>query len=180
MKSTEQTRITLTGVHYAAFASEETSCFEATINFDGKPVCTVSNDGHGGADLHRPLKGENYAQMAERLKPVNAFIATLEPYKAFGHEGAETLETVVGDCLTTWLYDRDFKRALKTKLLYTRSDEQGIFYAKVAPKDHARALESWRNKRPHVTYTPLNSMPYAEAFAIYAADQRRQAEGVTQ
>lgn len=167
MKSTEQTRITLTGVHYAAFASEETSCFRATINFDGKRVCEVSNDGHGGCDMHHPLKGQNYAQMAEALKPVNAFIATLEPYTIGDHTGEHDLETVTGDLLTAYLVERDFKKRARTHLMFTRSDKPGIYEAKVAPEYYDRALAQFRAKNPGVTYTPLNTLPLPEALAIY-------------
>jgi hypothetical protein len=79
MNTKDQNRITLRGVKYAAFASQETLCFEATVLFDGQPVCRVSNDGHGGADHVVPLKGENYEILTNRLAPVNAFIASLEP-----------------------------------------------------------------------------------------------------
>ncbi len=40
--------ITLKNFKHAAFASQETYCFEATVYIDGKKAGTASNDGHGG------------------------------------------------------------------------------------------------------------------------------------
>lgn len=34
----------------AQFASEETLCFEANLYVDGKKICRVNNDGHGGSN----------------------------------------------------------------------------------------------------------------------------------
>ena len=40
--------ITLKNFKHAAFASQETYCFEATVYIDGKKAGTASNEGHGG------------------------------------------------------------------------------------------------------------------------------------
>ena len=56
-------KITLKSIKYAAFASEETHCYSATVYADGVKLCTVDNDGKGGCDHFRPLKGENYARI---------------------------------------------------------------------------------------------------------------------
>lgn len=48
-------KIILKNLKYAAFASEETSCFSATVYCDGKRLCTARNDGHGGCDSYDAL-----------------------------------------------------------------------------------------------------------------------------
>lgn len=40
--------ITLKNFKHAAFASQETYCFEATVYIDGKKAGRASNEGHGG------------------------------------------------------------------------------------------------------------------------------------
>lgn len=45
--------ITLKNIKIAAFLSQETLAFAATIYVDGKRVGTVENDGHGGANTYR-------------------------------------------------------------------------------------------------------------------------------
>ncbi len=39
------------GYKRAAFASQETDCFQCTITRDGKPVAVMANEGHGGPDM---------------------------------------------------------------------------------------------------------------------------------
>ena len=46
--------ITLKNVKHAEFMSHETECFQATVYIDGEKAGTVSNDGHGGANLYIP------------------------------------------------------------------------------------------------------------------------------
>ena len=48
-------KIILKNLKYAAFASEETSCFSATVYCDGKRLCTARNDGRGGCDSYDAL-----------------------------------------------------------------------------------------------------------------------------
>ena len=64
-------KIELKNVKYAAFASQETSCFEATVYIDGQRTGTVANDGHGGSNHYHP-----YA-LQEKL---DGHGATLPPY----------------------------------------------------------------------------------------------------
>ncbi|MDE9446851.1 hypothetical protein KKJ04_14870 [Xenorhabdus bovienii] len=53
-----QNRITLTSLKIAEFASEETTCFEAKLRFDGKIIGTAQNDGKGGCTLLYPVAGK--------------------------------------------------------------------------------------------------------------------------
>lgn len=172
MKPTD--RISLSNVHVARFASEETACFNAVLCFDGIRVCEVSNDGKGGADHHRPLKGETYAQMAPRLALVNEWVATLT-YEFDDRTFPHSIETAVGEALEAHQLEKRFERHMRSHLVYTRSDEPGqVFLAKVPKDKHSVALESWRNKRPGITYVALASLPRAEALAIYANAGRPQ------
>jgi hypothetical protein len=60
-------KVTIKNLKYAAFASQETSCFEATIYVDGKRFCTARNEGHGGPDSYDglPLKGKYFSSGEE-------------------------------------------------------------------------------------------------------------------
>jgi hypothetical protein len=46
-------KIELKNVKIAAFASEETTCFQAALWIDGKKAATVSNEGRGGCNTFR-------------------------------------------------------------------------------------------------------------------------------
>lgn len=74
METNTQDRITLKNLKVAYFASEETLCFTATVLFDGKPVATASNDGHGGSTRLLALEGQR-----DRLSEAEAFAASLPP-----------------------------------------------------------------------------------------------------
>ncbi|WP_458416146.1 hypothetical protein [Pseudomonas aeruginosa] len=74
METNTQDRITLKNLKVADFASEETLCFTATVLFDGKPVATASNDGHGGSTRLLALEGQR-----DRLSEAEAFAASLPP-----------------------------------------------------------------------------------------------------
>jgi hypothetical protein len=48
-------KVTLSKIKYAAFASQETNCFEAVVLLDGVPSIHVRNDGHGGCNYERDI-----------------------------------------------------------------------------------------------------------------------------
>jgi len=48
--------IELKNLKVAEFASEETTCYEATVYVDGKRFCIASNQGHGGESSHDPIR----------------------------------------------------------------------------------------------------------------------------
>ena len=52
----------LKGIKHAAFASQETHCYEASVYFNGKIIGWVNNDGYGGSDTFNakePFKENN-------------------------------------------------------------------------------------------------------------------------
>lgn len=160
MKISEQPRITLAKVKYAAFASEETLCFSATILLDGKPVADVRNDGHGGADRVTVTDEAG-------IRSVDAFIATLEPMDVQGYVLKPSLELVVGDLMERWLVERDFDRALKTKWLYTTPGNGLVYYV---PKAKVTNPDLWAKEyERHHRFEPkfLHRLPRAEALEIY-------------
>ena len=42
------------GIKHAAFASQETHCFEGSLYLNNKRIGVVSNEGHGGCDRFDP------------------------------------------------------------------------------------------------------------------------------
>ena len=54
------TKIELKNIKYAAFASEETNCYKATLYVDGKRFAYLSNDGHGACDRQEPIEPYTY------------------------------------------------------------------------------------------------------------------------
>ena len=64
-------RIQLKNVKYAAFASQETHCYEASVYFDGKKVGHVSNEGHGGCYYQHPSDKDGWAKMMDYIDSLN-------------------------------------------------------------------------------------------------------------
>lgn len=163
--------IELRNIKHAAFASQETDCFEATIWIDGKKSGTVSNDGHGGAHMFHP-----YA-LAESL---NAYGKTLpmRSSKTLQIEGdsfeyAQDAESLINDLLTAWLIERDFKRAVKSKLLFTKADGKVYQTKKCSPELLNRLTADAAMRKVQLdklgAVVCLNFMPLPEALAIYGS-----------
>ncbi len=175
--------IELRGIKYYASMSEETSCFEATIYIDGQKACRVSNRGHGGADDF-----DNW-EVAKRL---DAYGATLPvrvskyddphiPGKKF--EMKQDAESLVSDLLMAHLTEQDkkkerakFERDLKTKFLFTKPGQKGIFETKKQPATVMECvttdpdkIRGWIKNADQI----LNLLPAAEAWALFDANIQR-------
>lgn len=154
----------LRGVKYAAFASEETACFEATLYADGKPVVIVSNDGHGGCDDYAPIRGD-YPAMRVALDRLSAHVATLPEEDVYGTMMKPTLEMVVARLLDQYLMAKDLRAKLKRYVLFTKANEAGIFQIKAAAASAPGFWERFAVKYPGAVV--LNRLSEAEALAVY-------------
>lgn len=162
--------ITLKNVKYAAFASEETHCFNATVYVDGKKAGTAENSGHGGpTDVH--WTNNELKEKAEK------WIATLPAITyTFGECGGsylQTDETVIDDLVTEWLIARDMKRALSKRILFTKNGKDGIFQSKSLPKqvkaEFMKPAKIAELKSKWGADKVLNLLPEAEALEIWKA-----------
>ena len=121
------TKIELKNIKYAAFASEETHCYEATLYVDGKRFAYISNDGHGAGDLQEPIEPYAYKDLAQLQKT----IAKEHPKwgSEFGDEDEydTTLEIVCGNLMNDWHCEKEIKRTLK-KITFIKSvDDREIY-----------------------------------------------------
>ena len=168
---TKAPHITLQNIKRVAHFSEETHCYTAVLYVDGERWGTVSNRGHGGPDDFHGEGGRGYGD----IETLNTLIAeTFKPY-VFGDEGRnqitleQNLEMVCGDLVNQWLRDKDFARAMKAKVLFTKPDVAGIWELAVKkPHTHATMLDAMKAKYPQYTY--LADLPIDEAKAIYFAN----------
>lgn len=175
-KKMKPLKLTLKGMKVAAFASEETTCFSATLCIDGKPAFEVSNDGHGGADMHRPLKGQNFGHVDAALKRIAVYAATLPPLPPM--KGAESLgtfpqdvETLVSDLITREQYRKDMKRALTNGILYTSKTKPGVFEVRIKGRKAIDfPTDTWTKilARTDIAHV-LNRMPEEDALTLWIA-----------
>jgi hypothetical protein len=116
------TKIELRNVKHAAFASEETPCFEAAVYIDGQKAGTVSNDGHGGSCMYHPWA------MHDRIE---AFAKTL-PAEVTEYDDPQDrsrklvfqpdADTVIMRALDEFLLSRDLKRDLTKRVIFVSRD----------------------------------------------------------
>jgi len=161
---TKKPVIELKNIKHTAWASEETHCYQASLYVDGEHWGTVSNQGHGGCD---DFDGNNKSY--DDIRELNQRIKeTYEPYTYEGHSLEQNLEMVCGDLVNQWLRDKDFNRAMKSKVLFTKPDTQGIWQVGFKkPKTLWMMLDVMKAKYPQYTY--LADLPVDEAKEIYFA-----------
>lgn len=158
-------KLSLSKIKYAAFASQETNCFEAILCIDGVPSLRVNNDGHGGSDWHHDIvpgatkRVIEYAEtLPEEAHPLckdhldNTKPLMLKP----------TIETLVGDLLEDYLVNRQLKAKLKGHTLFVEPSLLGIRQV----KGTGAPVTDWV-VRNYPKARILNLMPYAEALKIF-------------
>lgn len=133
-------KIELKNIKYAAFASEETHCYNASLYIDGKKIGTVSNDGHGGCDMfHGDYEAKN---------KVEAWLKDNGNHDTY-HDGStmfETLEMRCCDLVNEWHRKNEVKKILR-RVSYTKGD--GIYQlpAKYKPTPevlaHVKTAKWW-------------------------------------
>jgi hypothetical protein len=163
---TKAPHIALQNIKRVAHFSEETHCYTAVLYVDGERWGTVSNRGHGGPDDFHGEGGRGYGD----IETLNTLIAeTFAPYEAYGMTLEQNLEMVCGDLVNQWLRDKDFARAMKAKVLFTKPDVAGVWELAVKkPQTLWMMLDVMKAKYPQYTY--LADLPVDEAKAIYFAN----------
>lgn len=164
----------LKGIKHAEFASQETHCYEASVYFNGKIIGWVNNDGFGGSDTFNPKEPfrENnniWARMEHRIA---------EDHPQYHLEWDDsmndmTMEVWCGEQVNKWLAHRDFKKYMKSKVVFTdptSDDPKAIRYfsfkgVRSITKQH---IDHIITKYPN--YNVLNVMPQEEALALWMAN----------
>ncbi len=159
--------VTLAAVKYCAFASEETSCYEANVLVDGKKIGHVSNEGRGGGDNFWPHNIE--VQLTEIAKAMPRFYPDLE----------NSAELLMGQLLNRHLQTKDLKRALSKRLLFTKADGK-IYQTKPMTKEElaaklATGLDALK-ARFEGAVEVLNVLPIDKALELYEAGTKPEAK----
>jgi hypothetical protein len=158
-------KIELRNIKHTAWASEETHCYQASLYVDGTKWGLVGNDGHGGADFFYGADGKTWSDIAK----LNERIAsTVPPYEYEGRSLPYDLEMLCSERVSAWLMQRDFDRAMKSKVLFTKPDTAGVWQVPIKkPQTMWMVLDSMKAKFPEYTY--LADLPRSEALALYSA-----------
>lgn len=124
-------KIELSKVKVCKFASQETTCFEATLLIDGKPAAKVGNDGHGGS---------NHYYFEDR-KLEHEFVAFCKAQPALKTEFGELsmdADLYIGVLLEDWNETRKLKSWCKKSTVFRLpTDGKGIYRKVNIPFDPA-------------------------------------------
>lgn len=172
----DQKRISIKNLKVAEFANEETLCFTATVLFDGEPVATASNDGHGGSTRLLALQGQR-----DRFAEAEAFAASLppdvteyeDPHDSSGRLTiAITLDYLVDGLAADEHAEKKmraaFKRQMNSKLLFVKNGKL-VFLKGVNPQtilDRPAYFAKLR-ARQTVPIVILAELPPAEALEVF-------------
>jgi hypothetical protein len=114
-------KIELKNVKIAAFMSEETTAFTATVYVDGKKAFEAYNHGQGGPTGYHPFPGGE-----DLLRKAEAYAETLPPvdtdFKWFGEPIPYNLEWLIEDLLTAHEEEKRIRRLCRKSMVYTTPD----------------------------------------------------------
>ena len=156
-------KIELKALKYSDFASQETHCFQANIYIDGKMKGTADNDGRGGMTTIRPWQLHNEIKLYTDKIPPKVY--------TYGDQSM-TLEaspdSYIDELVTLALHERDLKRAMRTRILFTRGNQ--VFETQKLPAAQMAADFKNPNLKERLKADKiLNLLPVAEALKLYAA-----------
>ena len=154
-------KIELKALKYSDFASQETHCFHANIYIDGKKAGWAENDGRGGmTSIHPHQLYTTIKQCTDKIPPrivdFNGTTLTLEA----------SPDSYIDELVTAALHEKDLKRAMKKKILFTRKNQvfetQNFDAAKLsAAVNHPQVREKLDADEI------LNLLPIADALTLY-------------
>jgi len=189
-------RIEIKNVKYAAHASQETHCFQATVYVDGERFAIASNEGHGGCDNLYPVKKDvsradfmdQVFNVAKRVNP-NAVRSFDEVDREEKHEwpyagdwfkthsmtATQVFEAVVSDLVTRWLIERDIKKDLRNNFVVVVSATSKIvLYKKSQPAFRGRPtadIEEALKKHVGQDCEVINEWPMDDIIAAYELNE---------
>ncbi len=164
----------LKGIKHAAFASEETHCYEASVYFNGKKIGVVHNEGHGGCDSFSPSGGTDMWKCRNRLwDKLEARIAEDHPQYHMSWDDSwndMSMEVWCAEQVNKFLATKDFNRYMKSKVVFIKPDEPEAiryFSFKGVRSITQQHIDHIKSKYP--TYKILNDMPKSEALDLWVS-----------
>ena len=165
--------IEIRNIKYAAHASQEPHCFSADVYVDGKKAGTARNEGRGGATHILPdalrEKLDVYGASLPRIVSTIADDKDPTGFFSFPQSG----ETLIDELLSEFFLEREVKRIMARRVLFTVAGKPGLFQTKPA---RAEQVRRWLADPALATTLKadkvLNLLPLREAVALFKAAQR--------
>lgn len=131
----------------AGFASEETTCFTATIYVNGERAFSANNDGYGGSNLYYPC-GPNGKRLYQE---VLAWVKTLPAIEYNGIQLDQDLDMVIGDLMAKAETQKRLAKWCKTKTVFQVPGDQPDEYRTIDRKFDG-SVRAWILKKyPNAT-----------------------------
>jgi hypothetical protein len=127
----DQTRIALKAIKYYAGMSEETHAYNAKVYFDNKPVGTVSNHGRGGCDDYHPSNAQANQAMQKYIATLP--VIDLDSSGNASHLMLPDLEIICGHLMNQYLFEKDYRRLIKNRVLFIEDGELRNTKANISP-----------------------------------------------
>jgi hypothetical protein len=156
-------KIELKALKYSDFASQETHCFQANVYIDGKMRGWAENDGRGGMTNIQPRElYETIKQCTDKIPP------RIVKFSGAVMELEASPDSYIDELVTLALHEKDLKRAMKSKILFTR--ENLVFETKkLTAAELAASLANAQLKEKLKADQVLYLLPLGEALNLYAA-----------
>jgi len=120
--------IQLKNVKIAWHMSEGTTAFTATLYIDGKKAADVKNEGRGGDNHPRFLDREVEKEFHEFCKSLPPRDYGMDADGAFNETYPMNYDSVIGDLLTEWIENDDWKKACRKGLVFRLKNDNGDQY----------------------------------------------------
>ena len=155
-------KIELKALKYSDFASQETHCFYANIYIDGKKAGWAENNGHGGmTTIHPHQLYTTIRQCTDKIPP------RIVKYGDTEMSIDTSPDSYIDELVTLALHERDLKRAMKSRILFTR-ENQVFETKKLTAAELAISLDNAHLKEKLKADQVLNLLPMGEALNLYA------------
>lgn len=156
-------KIELKALKYSDFASQETHCFQANIYIDGKMRGWAANDGRGGMTNIQP--NDLWAEIKQHTDKIPPTV-----YKYGDQEMSieASPDSYIDELVTLALHEKDLKRAMKSKILFTQ-ENQVFETKKLTAAQLAASLANAQLKEKLNADQVLNLLPIGEALKLYTA-----------
>lgn len=156
-------KIELKALKYSDFASQETHCFQANIYIDGVKRGTADNDGRGGMTSIHPHQLYSEIKLhTDKIPP------RIVKYGNTEMSLDTSPDSYIDELVTLALHEKDLKRAMKTRILFTR-ENQVFETQKLSVAQMAADFKNPHLKERLKADKILNLLPIAEALKLYAA-----------
>lgn len=158
--------IELRHIEHNARLSEETPCFSGDLFWKGQKVATVANHGHGGPDMVRVIDKAGFDEAVAFVKALPKVPSGYADLPELDMDLELWCHIEVGKIEDQKVMLKEMRKTLRSQIATVKDGKVQTYRVKGVKVMTPELVERFKRERPQEVV--LNSMPEAEAFAIYA------------